>query len=70
MQNLSMQPCKVEARIEIPIYNETIDAKRLDNWLDQLEIYFTIYGYSNIKKITFTYLKLSSYMLLSGEIHT
>ena len=38
MQNLSFQPFKVEARIEISVYDRTIDAERLDNWIDWLEL--------------------------------
>lgn len=44
MKYLTLQLFKVKAWIEMPIYNEIVDAERLDNWLDQLETYVTIYG--------------------------
>ncbi|GJY65212.1 retrotransposon protein, putative, ty1-copia subclass [Tanacetum coccineum] len=33
----SHKPFKVEARIDIPSYDGTVDAKMLDSWIDQLE---------------------------------
>ena len=41
---------KVEARIKILVCDEIVDATELDNWLDQLETYFTIYGYSQYRR--------------------
>lgn len=59
-----LQPFKLEAYIDIPIYDRTIDTKRLDNWLDRLEIYFTIYGYTSVQKVALACLKLSSHALI------
>ncbi|GKA28408.1 phosphatidylinositol N-acetylglucosaminyltransferase subunit P-like protein [Tanacetum coccineum] len=35
----SHKPFKVEARIDIPSYDGTVDAEKLDSWLDQLKTY-------------------------------
>nr|GEU90950.1 hypothetical protein [Tanacetum cinerariifolium] len=40
----SHHPFKVEARIDISTYDGTVDAEKLDSWIDQLETYFTLYG--------------------------
>ncbi|GJV04089.1 glutamate-rich WD repeat-containing protein 1 [Tanacetum coccineum] len=42
---------KVEAKIDIPTYDGTIDAEKLDSWLDQLETYFTLYGFHSNDKL-------------------
>ncbi|GJU83771.1 hypothetical protein Tco_1286136 [Tanacetum coccineum] len=57
----SQKPFKVEARIDIPSYNETVDAEKLYLWIDQLETYFTLYGLSSTKKVSFARLKLTSH---------
>ncbi|GJY32565.1 hypothetical protein Tco_0417034 [Tanacetum coccineum] len=44
MEHGSHHPFKVEAKIDIPTYDGTIDAEKLDSWLDQLETCFTLYG--------------------------
>lgn len=64
MQNLSLQLFKIEAPIEISVYDMIVNVEKLGNRLDQLETYFTIYGYFNIQKITFAHLKLSSHELI------
>ncbi|GKD29128.1 hypothetical protein Tco_1239906, partial [Tanacetum coccineum] len=46
----SHHPFKVEAKIDIPTYDGTIDAEKLDSWLDQLATYFTIYGFRSSDK--------------------
>ncbi|GKA18729.1 hypothetical protein Tco_0698644 [Tanacetum coccineum] len=46
----SHHPLKVEAKIDIPTYDGTIDAEKLDSWLDQLETYFTLYGFRSSDK--------------------
>ncbi|GKA42329.1 hypothetical protein Tco_0734989 [Tanacetum coccineum] len=46
----SHKPFKVEARIDIPSYDGTVDAEKLDPWLDQLETYFTLYGFTSTEK--------------------
>lgn len=57
------QPFKVEARIDIPTFDGTIDAEKLDSWVDQLETYFTLYGFSSGEKVAFARLKLTSHAL-------
>ena len=37
------QTFQVKARIKIPTYDKAVNAAKLDNWLNQLEAYFTIY---------------------------
>ncbi|GKG08713.1 hypothetical protein Tco_0334545, partial [Tanacetum coccineum] len=41
---------KVEARIDIPSYDGTVDSEKLDSRIDQLETYFTLYGLSSTEK--------------------
>jgi hypothetical protein len=36
-------PFKVEAKLEIPMYDGQINAKVLDSWLKQLDVYFGLY---------------------------
>ncbi|GJR36909.1 hypothetical protein Tco_1212593 [Tanacetum coccineum] len=59
----SHKPFKVEARIDIPSYDGTVDAEKLDSWLDQLETYFTLYGFTSTAKVSFARLKLTSHAL-------
>lgn len=33
-------PFKVETKVDIPTFGEEVDAKMLNNWLKQLEVYF------------------------------
>ncbi|GKF69599.1 hypothetical protein Tco_0202656, partial [Tanacetum coccineum] len=59
----SHKPFKVEARIDIPSYDGTVDAEKLDSWIDQLETYFTLYGLSSTEKVSFARLKLTNHAL-------
>ncbi|GJW16490.1 hypothetical protein Tco_0020623 [Tanacetum coccineum] len=59
----SQHPFKVEARIDIPTYDGTVDAEKLDSWIDQLETYFTLYGFRSKEKVIFARLKLTSHAL-------
>nr|GFB79347.1 hypothetical protein [Tanacetum cinerariifolium] len=43
----SHKPFKVKARVNIPSYDGTVDAEKLDSWIDQLKTYFTLYGLSS-----------------------
>lgn len=54
-----LQPFKVE----IPNYDDDVDTEKLKAWLDQLEMYFDLYNYSNTEKVTFTKLKLVDHEL-------
>nr|GEU33486.1 hypothetical protein [Tanacetum cinerariifolium] len=56
-------PFKVEERIDIPTYDGTVDAEKLYSWIDQLETYFTLYGFSSSDKVVFARLKLTSHAL-------
>ncbi|KAA8534380.1 hypothetical protein F0562_031869 [Nyssa sinensis] len=47
-----LRPFKVEARVEIPTFDGTVDTEKLDSWIDQLETYFTLYGFSSTEKIS------------------
>ncbi|GJU74760.1 ribonuclease H-like domain-containing protein [Tanacetum coccineum] len=52
-------PFKVEARIDISTYDGTVDAEKLHSWINELETYFTLYGFSSSDKR----LKLTSHAL-------
>lgn len=59
----ALQTFNVKARIKIPTYDEAVNAAKLDNRLDQLEAYFTIYRYIAVQKIAFASVKYSSHAL-------
>ncbi|GJX68202.1 retrotransposon protein, putative, ty1-copia subclass [Tanacetum coccineum] len=63
LRRSSHKPFKVEARIDIPSYDGTIDAEKLDSRIDQLETYFTLYGLSSTEKVSFARHKLTSHAL-------
>ncbi|KAI3729805.1 hypothetical protein L6452_18475 [Arctium lappa] len=65
----SRQPFKVEARIDIPTFDGTIDVEKLDYWIDQLETCFTLYGFSSNEKVSFARLKLTSHALAWWNSH-
>nr|GEZ77372.1 hypothetical protein [Tanacetum cinerariifolium] len=44
----------VEARIDIPTYDGTIDAEKLDSWIDQLETYFKLANCARLHHIILT----------------
>ncbi|GJV56717.1 hypothetical protein Tco_1457722 [Tanacetum coccineum] len=56
-------PFKVEARIDNPTYDGTVCVEKLDSWIDQLETYFTLYGFSSSDMVVFAWLKLTSHAL-------
>lgn len=55
----SSTPFKVEAKLEIPSYDGQIDIERLNSWLKQLEVYFSVYKIKEMQKISFAPLKMS-----------
>ncbi|VVA37885.1 PREDICTED: mutant gag-pol poly [Prunus dulcis] len=59
----SIDTLKIDFKVDIPIYKGDVDPEKLDNWIDTLETYFTVYKYSNVQKIKFASLKLSSHAL-------
>ncbi|KAI5317452.1 hypothetical protein L3X38_037159 [Prunus dulcis] len=59
----SIDTLKIDFKIDIPIYKGDIDLEKLDNRINTLETYFIVYKYSNVQKIKFASLKLSSHAL-------
>ena len=59
----SYQNLKIDFRVEIPVYDGSVDVERLDDWIERMETYFTLYGYSSKEKIMFATLKLSGHAL-------
>ena len=59
----SYQNLKVDFKVEIPVYNRSVNVERLDDWIEQMETYFTLYGYSSNEKLVFATLKLSGHAL-------
>jgi len=61
-------PFKVEAKVDIPNFGGKVDAKKVNNWLKQLEVYFQIHGVINdVDKISFSRLKMSGHALVWWE---
>ena len=61
------QPFKVEARVDIPTFDGSVDAAKVDAWIDQLETYFSLYGFNSQEKVSFARLKLTSHALAWEE---
>ena len=59
----SYQNLKIDFRVEISIYDGSVDVERLDDWIERMETYFTLYGYSSKEKIVFATLKLLGHAL-------
>ncbi|KAL6289150.1 hypothetical protein ACE6H2_006660 [Prunus campanulata] len=61
----SMNGLKIDVKIDIPVhvYDGEINTEKLDNWIDQLETYYTIYEYNNHESINFATLKLTKHAL-------
>jgi hypothetical protein len=51
-------PFKVQINLDIPIFEDQIDAYVVDTWLNLLEGYFFVHKFSNGEKITFVLLKV------------
>ena len=64
-----MAPVRVDAKVELPVYDGSIDGEKLDNWIDQLESYFSPYGYDDMQRIAFARLKLTSHALIWWNFH-
>jgi len=43
----------MEAKVYIKLYHGEIDASKLNQWLQQLEVYFSIHQIEEEKKISF-----------------
>ena len=57
----SNQNLKIDFKMEIPVYDGSVNVQRLDDWIERMEMYFTLYGYSSKEKIVFATLKLSGH---------
>ena len=52
-------PFKVQVNFDIPIFEGLIDADIVDKWLNLLEEYFSVHGFSNRERITISLLKVA-----------
>ncbi|KAL6125174.1 hypothetical protein ACLB2K_073233 [Fragaria x ananassa] len=59
----SFQNLKIDFKVEIPMYDESVNVERLDDWIERLETFFTLYGYTSKVTIIFATLKLSAHVL-------
>ncbi|XP_031500273.1 uncharacterized protein LOC116264278 [Nymphaea colorata] len=57
------RPFKVEAKIDIPVFDGSIDAEKLDSWLAQMETYFILYEFPGTERVAFARLKLTNHAL-------
>ena len=62
-------PFRVEAKVEIKPYDGEMNPEKLNNWLRQIEVYFSCYSFSDKMKIYFSRLKMEGYALLSGKAY-
>ncbi|KAK1377226.1 hypothetical protein POM88_033419 [Heracleum sosnowskyi] len=60
----NFQNLKIDFKVELPMYDGSVDVEKLDDWIERLETYFTLYGFSSKEKIIFATLKLSSHALM------
>ena len=51
---------KVQMKLDIPNLEGNIEKEYVDNWIQQLESYFSINQISEAKKLTLRYLKMST----------
>lgn len=56
--NKTQAPSRVEAKIYIKPYAGEIDAFKLNQWLQQLEVSFSVHEVSEAQRIYFAHLKL------------
>lgn len=54
---------KVQAKVDMLCYNGSIDTEKLDSWINQLNSYFTVYGYGSEGRVSFARLKMISHAL-------
>jgi hypothetical protein len=67
--NPSRSIFKMEAKGDIKPYQGEIDASKLNYWLQQLEVYFSIHHIDDGKNISFSRLKLEGHALTRWENH-
>ncbi|KAL5732211.1 hypothetical protein ACHQM5_004858 [Ranunculus cassubicifolius] len=58
-----IQNRKINFKLDIRDYDGSIDVEKLDDWIDRLETYFTLYDYSSEDKLAYATLKLSKHAL-------
>jgi hypothetical protein len=68
--NPSQSIFKMEAKVGIKPYQGEINALKLNHWLRQLEVYFSIHHIDEEQKISFSKLKLEGHALTWWESHT
>jgi hypothetical protein len=67
--NPSQSLFNMKTKVDINPYQGEINALKLNHWLQQLEVYFSIHHKDEEHKILFTRLKLEGYALTWWEIH-
>ena len=58
----SATPFNIQVKFEIPIFEGQIDADVIDKWLNLIEGYFYVHGFSSWEKITFSLLKAAPHV--------
>jgi hypothetical protein len=61
---------KVEVKVDIKPCQDEIDVLKLNRWLQQLEVYFSVNNIGEDKNISFVELKLEGHAQIWWEIHT
>jgi hypothetical protein len=64
----SSVPFKVEAKLEIPMFNGQTNVEALDSWLKQLEVYFGLYQIQETQQISFSHLKMTNMLCCGGRV--
>ena len=62
MNSEKMSPFKVQMNLDIPNLEGNIDAESVDNWVQQLESYYSMNQLSKAKNITIVSLNMSTYV--------
>ena len=55
-------PFKVQMNMDIPNLEDDIDAESVDNWVQQLEYYYTVNQLFEVENITIVSLKMSTFV--------
>ena len=50
-------PFKVQVNFDIPLFEGSVDADSLDNWLNAIQGYFSVHNFSKREMISFVHLK-------------
>nr|XP_011463525.1 PREDICTED: uncharacterized protein LOC105351274 [Fragaria vesca subsp. vesca] len=59
----SFRNLKIDFKIEVPMYDGSVNVDKLDDWMECLDTYFTFHRFTSKEKITYATLKLSSHAL-------